>query len=143
MKQVRAVLDTNTIILVLLFGGPPQIVLQLATLKEIHVITSPLLLAELAGVLINKFKFNQDKALGVEKKIRRLAVLVHPTVTITVLKDAADNRVLEAAQEGECAFIVTGDKALLKLSTYKGIQIVSSQQFLTKINVNSLSWPYL
>lgn len=54
------------------------------------------------------------------------------------IRDEDDNRVLEAAIEGKCNFIVTGDKDLLELGKYKRslrlrlkkIQILTPAQFL-------------
>ncbi len=56
-------------------------------------------------------------------------VLVYPKDTVIIVSDDPDNRILEAAVEGKCDFIVTGDKMLLKLGIYKGIKIVTAADF--------------
>ena len=40
-----------------------------------------------------------------------------------MLDDEPDNRILECAVEGEVSAVVTGDKAMLALGSYRGIQI--------------------
>lgn len=126
----RIVLDTNIIISALLFGGNPRLLLQSAVKGKITAIISLPLLAELSDILIKKFHFQKEKTELLERKLKKVCVLVHPKVSITVLKDDPDNRVLEAAQEGLCTYIVTGDKPLLRLKTYQNIRIVSVKEFL-------------
>ncbi|MBI2040465.1 putative toxin-antitoxin system toxin component, PIN family [Candidatus Microgenomates bacterium] len=56
-----------------------------------------------------------------------------PHETLHILRDEDDNRVLEAAREGNCDFIVTGDQDLLDLGKYKKIKILTSEEFLLQI----------
>jgi len=48
---MRAVLDTNVVVSALIWGGIPFALLEAATEGRIDLITSPVLLAELAEVL--------------------------------------------------------------------------------------------
>jgi predicted nucleic acid-binding protein len=50
-----------------------------------------------------------------------------------VLADEPDNRVLEAAAAGRADLIVTGDKAMQELGSFRGIPIVSAAQFVTRL----------
>jgi predicted nucleic acid-binding protein len=53
------------------------------------------------------------------------------TLTVAVIQDdPSDNRYLECAVEGEAAYLVSGDRVLLSLGTYQGIQIISPRGFL-------------
>lgn len=56
--------------------------------------------------------------------------IVQPKVALDVVKDSPDNRVIEAAVEGRCSFIITGDKELLELKTFRKIKIVTVREFL-------------
>ena len=47
-----------------------------------------------------------------------------------VIRDQDDNRVLEAAIEGNCSHIITGDKGLLDIVTFKDITILTPDDFL-------------
>lgn len=49
-----------------------------------------------------------------------------------VLEDDADNRVLECAVEGRAEWIISGDKHLLSLKEFRGVQIVRVAEFLSK-----------
>lgn len=129
-KLHRVVLDTNIIISALVFGGKPEQIYNLVLEKQILVITSPILLAELTEILIKKFKFNAIKMKQLERIIKKHFKLVYPDKIINVVADEDDNRVLEAAIEGKCGYIVTGDKKLLDLGSFKKIEIITADQFL-------------
>jgi len=58
---VRTVLDTNTVVLALLFGGWPRELLDLRITGTLTFYTSDILLAELRGVL-HRLKFAQRLA---------------------------------------------------------------------------------
>lgn len=92
--------------------------------------TSLILLAELTEILIKKFNFDLGRIKQLEKITKRNFQIVHPKKTIKILVDEVDNRVLEAAIEGNCDYIVTGDKELLKLGLYKNIKIITADEFL-------------
>ncbi|MBI2036154.1 putative toxin-antitoxin system toxin component, PIN family [Candidatus Microgenomates bacterium] len=57
--------------------------------------------------------------------------VVSPKVSVKVSRDPDDNRVLEAAGEGDCDFIITGDQDLLELGKYQKIKILTAKNLLT------------
>lgn len=130
-NPVKVTLDTNIIISGLGFGGKPRTILQLILDNKIKGVTSPILLAELEDVIIKKFPKLAGHFEFINKKIKKKLKKARPKDTVNILKkDQDDNRVLEAAVEGKCNYIVTGDKELLDLGTFKGIKIVTAAQFL-------------
>lgn len=133
MKNPKVVLDTNILVSAVVFGGNPEEILKLSLTKKISAITSLFILAELTEVLSKKFSFSEDKTLLVAQKIKNHFRTVYPKKEITILKDNPDNRVLEAAIEGNCTRIVTGDKELLNLKKYKNINIITAAEFLEEI----------
>ena len=63
--------------------------------------------------------------------LREFTRSVDPKEKIDVLKeDAPDNRILECAVEGDAHVIVTGDKHVQALGTFRGIVIMSPREFL-------------
>lgn len=126
---VKVILDTNIIISAIGFGGKPRQILELAIQKRIRGVTSSILMAELEDVLNKKFPLLSDQFERINKLIRKRFIVVKPKESVHILKDDDDNRVLEAAAEGECTFIVTGDKELLDLNVYKKIKIMAVGQF--------------
>lgn len=130
------VLDTNVIISALIFGGKPRVILELVVRKKLKGITSSPLLTELTEILIKKFRFSQKAATVTENKIKEGFELVYPRKIIKILKDEPDNRVLEAALAGQAEFIVTGDKELLNLKSFRGVKVLNPTDFLLNTKYN-------
>lgn len=122
-------LDTNVLVSAIVYGGKPQRILESITNSEMRGITSPALLAELGSVLTQKFNAQTTELKRIERKLRKALVVVYPHKQVSVLKDKSDNKVLEAALEGGCRWIITGDHGLLELKTFKGIEIITVAAF--------------
>jgi predicted nucleic acid-binding protein len=52
---------------------------------------------------------------------------------LTVVSDDDDNRVLEAAIEGDADYIVSGDADLLDLGSFQGITIITPGEFAATV----------
>lgn len=130
--MIWAVLDTNT--LVSGFGWPSSVpgrVVDRALAGEFLLVTSRPLLGELDRVLRYPRLapiFTDPSA--VVRAFERASLVVTPQVTLSVARDPADNRVLEAAVEASVDAIVTGDDDLLALMSYDRIPIVPARAFL-------------
>lgn len=131
-NPLRVVLDTNVIISALIYGGKPEQVYNLVLEKKIIALISSILLSELTETLVKKFKFENERIKQLENIAKKSFRIMHPKKTINILKDDDDNRVLEAAIEGKCDVIITGDRELLELASYRNIKILTSEQFLTE-----------
>lgn len=129
-KPLSVLLDTNVIVSALVFGGKPFQILSLALERKIHVVTSAVLLAELADVINKKFPLAREDLRLFEKQAKKTFKFVDPKESIDILEDDPDNRVLEAALEGKCNLIITGDNELLELTKFKDIKIITPGDFL-------------
>jgi len=128
---VRIVADTNIYISALNFGGTADEVLALARRGSVGLCISPAILDEIEGVLVRKFQWSGTRAQQARRAIRGFAILIKPIGKVqVVIEDEADNRILECAEAGKAAVIVTGDRHLLKLQAFRGIQIITARQFL-------------
>lgn len=132
----KALLDTNILISSILFGGKPRKIIKLIQEGKITSVISPVLLAELTDVLVKKFQFGPDKLALVNDLMKENFMFVQPSFTIDILSDKDDNRVLEAAIEGGCDYIISGDRDLLQLGRFKKIKIVTPNAFLSDIFKN-------
>lgn len=132
-NPVKIVLDTNILISAIGFGGVPRKVFLLTVEEKIKGVISQILLVELIEVINKKFpKLIPDLPI-IEHNINEFFLIVHPKKTINIVRDRDDNRVLEAAVEGDCDFIITGDQDLLVLRQYKKIKILTPTQFLEEL----------
>src|SRR3989338_3778581 len=132
---VKVILDTNILISALGFGGKPRKILQLILDNQIRAITSSLLLAEFEDVINKKFPQLSLYFERINRQIRRKFKIVRPKKSLDILKDDDDNSGLEAALEGKCQYVITGDKELLDLAVYKDIKIITAEQFLSLSNL--------
>lgn len=130
--MIRVVLDTNIYISAILFGGNPEVIIDLAKKGEIEVIISEFIIGEIAEILRRKFGWENWQILEVIDELREFTILVIPKERVSIIsEDPIDNRILECALEGKASYIVSGDnRHLLPLREFKRIKIISVSDFL-------------
>ncbi|WP_258551494.1 putative toxin-antitoxin system toxin component, PIN family [Nostoc sp. ATCC 53789] len=129
----RFVFDTNVLISAFLFSqSKPRQALEQATVIGVIVLSSSVL-SELEEVLYRP-KF--DRYLTKERRQEFLedltenAQFIDVTEQINECRDPKDNKYLELALSGQAECIVTGDDDLLVLNPWRGIEILTVQEFL-------------
>ena len=131
--MIQAVVDTNIVVSALLFRGLPLEVVEAALNGRFLWVTSPALRREAFQVLRSeKFGLSPAEVRSLTNWTFSKTKTVLPREAIQLItRRPQDNRVLECAVEGNCDYIITGDrKDLLKLETYQGIEIVTARKFL-------------
>ena len=108
--------------------------------STVSLISSPALLAELVDV-IGRAKFDailirtntsRERSLA---EVRRLAEIIEPPpLPRPVCRDPDDDKVLALALAAKVAFIVSGDKDLLSLSSFEGVRIVTPADAIALID---------
>ena len=133
---MRVVLDTNILISAFVFpGGRPELVYRAALEGRITLVTSPSLLAEFGRVLSETFDWDASIVEEAVAHVARVGEVVRPIQRVEVIaEDPADDRVLEAAVEAAATAIVSGDRHLLRLGTWRGIRIQSAASFLRELD---------
>lgn len=132
-KPLRVVLDTNVLVSAIVYGGKPRQILERVLSRDVKAIISPVLLVEILDVLSKKFHFPDNDLSLIEYQLKKNSEIVKPKQTINILRDDADNRVLEAAVAGRCRYIVTGDKEILSLGSFRRNKILTPSRFLEKL----------
>ena len=129
---MKVVFDTNILVSALtLPGGRGDQALGKIVEGHDSLVLSKHVLDELLGVLARKFARNKEELARVAVFLAELGELVEaPAESIHVLGDEPDNRILECALVGRAHAIVTGDRAMLELGEFEGIQILSLREFL-------------
>jgi uncharacterized protein len=130
----RFVLDTGVLVRALLL--PLSVPRQAVDLAFVHgiIMVSAATIDELNEVLrrpkFNRYLGEEERLLFLSAFIRD-ATVVDVTENITACRDAKDNKFLELAVAGDATCIVTGDHDLLVLSPFRGIPILSPQEFVS------------
>jgi uncharacterized protein len=138
---LRLVLDTNTVVSALLWGGTPAKLVDGAQNKEFELFCSLALQDELRGVLQrSKFiKHLEARKLKVEDLLdgyKALCKLVEPLPIARTSIDPDDDEVLATALAARTHLIVSGDrKHLLILKQFAGIPIVTAAEALAVLEI--------
>ena len=128
---MKVVFDTNVLVSALVFpGGRGEEALLRVVAEHDELVLSRQILDELLSVLARKFARDAEELARVALFLADIGTIVSPRRRLTVLKDAADNRILECALAGRAQAIVTGDKALLALKEYRGVRVLSLADYL-------------
>jgi uncharacterized protein len=136
---VRLVLDTNTALSGLLWGGTPGRLIDAAEGGQVELVSSAALLSELQGVL-SRDKFVKQLArrgltvADVFDGYAALVSIVTPAViTLTITRDPTDDQVLAAALAAQADVIVSGDAHLLDLKSFLGISITNAAEAAARL----------
>lgn len=134
--MTRIVVDTNTSVSALLWGGTPQRVFAVAISNSMPLLTSEPLVQELERTL-NKTRLAKYVMLTGKTpaelvgELSRIMTWVEPAaVPADAVRDPDDVKVLAAALGGKATHIISGDKDLLDLSVYQGIPILKPIDFV-------------
>lgn len=128
---MRVVFDSNIFIsaLVIPGGQAEQAILRITEETDILLISREII-NEVLTVLSQKFSRDSEEISRVALYFAELCRLVQPKEKINILNDKPDNRVIECAIAGKADVIVTGDKAMLGLKEYRGINIISLREYI-------------
>lgn len=129
--MIRAVLDTNVYISSLFWRGAPYLIVQEGLRGFFMMLTSEAILEEVEHTLQRKFQFPLEDTRTFIEIIALNAHIIEPNFRVSiVIADPTDNKIVECAIAGQADFIISGDKHILTLKKYKGIEMLSPASFL-------------
>ena len=131
---MRVVFDTNIYVSALAIpGGVAERAIRLARDGAFELALSHPILDEVLAILARKFARDVEELAQTAIFLSSLADYVVPTQRVRVLADLPDNRILECALAASAEIIVTGDRQMLSLGTWQGIEIVSLRTFVDRL----------
>ncbi len=135
---MNVVLDTNVLVSGLLFGGVPGRILTAWSNGTLTLVISPAMLDEYLRVGVELAKGRGAVLASLDSLLALVTVhatLVNPPpLAVPVSEDPDDDMFLAAALAADARIIVSGDKHLLRVSGWSGIEVLKARQFLDRYN---------
>lgn len=130
---MKVVLDTNVFISGIFWTGSCNRIVNYWREGKFALVTSLKIISELVKVL-KDFKIQLSEVMIKEwvDYIVKNSIIVEPKEKFgIVVSDPKDNMFVEVAFVGKVDYVVSQDKHLLKLREFRGIKIVSPEEFLS------------
>jgi putative PIN family toxin of toxin-antitoxin system len=128
---MRAVFDSNVLIAAYVTEGLCSRLLHRALLRQFDLIISPLILKEFRRNIQRLTTPLPEVLRAAVYQLEAIAISVTPVPSLVpkICRDPADNAILGCALTARADFLVTGDRDLLDLHTYRNIPILSPRDF--------------
>jgi putative PIN family toxin of toxin-antitoxin system len=127
---VIVVLDTGVWVSALEFGGTPARALERALIFD-QIAISEFIELEVSRVLVHKFGWEQSDVQEEMNEYLSEALRVQTTGSLDgICRDPNDDRVLETAVNAKARYLVAGDKDLLALKSFSGVDVVTPAEYL-------------
>ena len=128
---MRIVIDTNVVASALFFGGKPRELIELLVSRKLEAFATVDILTEYRETIDELCSRYPIKPVHPPlATIISAMQLVAPVSKLQICRDPDDNKFIECAVDANCLFVVSGDKDLLVVKAYEGIQIVTVAEFL-------------
>jgi putative PIN family toxin of toxin-antitoxin system len=131
---VNIVLDTNVFVSGVFFPGPPSRILKAWRDKTIQIVLSREILKEYRRVgaeLAAQYPPIDIQPI-IELIVHKALIVDAAPLPEQVCKDADDDKFIACALAAGCHIIVSGDKHLLKVSGFQGIQVLKPREFVDR-----------
>ena len=136
---MKLILDTNVLVSALIQPSYPFLIVdRILADGNLQLCLSQELFAEYVEVL-NREKFKKFPDFHFRAQIfladiETQALLFNPTVTLNIINDSADNRLLELAEASNADYIITGNTNDFNMTSYKETKIVSPKELFEILN---------
>jgi putative PIN family toxin of toxin-antitoxin system len=135
MTRERVVIDTNVLISGLLSASstPAQAVDKAVTKAQLVATTETLheLIEKLLSPKFDRY-VRRERRDALLERVASLVEIIDVLQSIRASRDPKDDKFLEAAVNGRADVIVTGDKDLLDLNPFRGIGIMTPDDYLAR-----------
>ena len=142
---MRVVIDTNTILSAIFYGGKPEKILEAIFDNLVDIVLTEEIITEYEAVIIRHIKKNKEiplrevdpligDSLKIIDRIKLIADIIDAHTTKTpYCSEQDDIMFLQAAIAGKAKYLISGDKHLLKVAKYRGGLVLEARGFLEKL----------
>jgi len=130
-KVEKVVVDTNIFISAFGWGGQPLKIIELLEKGKLRNCTSEDIIRELfSAISYSKLGFPQIIQTEILEFVLAYSDIYDPKERIGISPDPEDNKFIECALSAKAKFIITGDKGLLSIKQFRGVKIITPEDFL-------------
>ena len=132
---MRVIVDTNVFISGVFWAGPPSKIMDLWENRKLQIVLSTEIFEEYKRVAYElKKKFPLvDVILILDLLLFHSELCASVKLPQSVCKDPDDDKFLACALEAGVDIIISGDKDLLDVSGYQGIEVLSPAKFIKRV----------
>ena len=131
---MRVILDTNVVVSGVFFGGVPGRILSAWSAEKLVLVLSPGILEEYRRVGHELGRQHPEVGATFEPILTLLAmnamIIDAPPLAAPVSDDPDDDMFLAAAVASRTPLIVSGDRHLLRVSGWRGVDVLTPRQFV-------------
>jgi len=131
---MQVVVDTNVLISAIFFGGKPELILEAWRTGKLDLLITEEILSEYVDVLHRiSEKYPRVNISKIIPLITKCGILVEPQILNQIIcEDPDDDKFIAAALGSLSSIIISGDKHLLDVSGYSGIEMIKPAAFVKK-----------
>lgn len=132
---MNVILDTNVFVAGVFFSGPPATILRAWRDGRITLVVSPQIIDEYRRVtheLATQFPA-VDPGPPLELLAVHARMVEAPPLPEVVCTDPTDDMFLACAIASNSRVVVSGDKALLRTSGYRSVEVITPRAFLSRL----------
>ncbi len=129
---MRVVLDTNVFVSGVFFAGPPHEILKAWRNGRIQILISEEILKEYhrVGEILSGEHPEVDLGPFIELLAKNAELTQPQQLPNPICDDPDDDKFFACALAGKSRLIISGDKHLLKVNSYKGIKVLRPRKFV-------------
>ena len=132
--DLKVVMDTNVFVSGVFFSGPPYQILKAWQSGEFELVVSPEILDEYrrVGEILAEERPNIDLSPILTFVVEHAKVYKPARLKEPVCEDPEDDKFFACALASASKIIISGDKHLLKVSGYEGIEVLKPREFVDR-----------
>lgn len=133
-REKRIVVDTNVLISAVFFKGKPDVILEAWRTGKLEMILSHEILEEYSKVLKRlSERYPSIDTSGILSMFTTCCRMIVPeAIGKQICEDPDDDKFIAAAIGGEAETIISGDKHLLEVKGYSGIEVLRPAEFINQ-----------
>ena len=132
--DLKVVMDTNVFVSGVFFSGPPYQILEAWQSGEFELVVSEAILDEYrrVGNILGKERPNIDLSPILNFVVEHAKVYKPVKLKEPVCEDPDDDKFFACALASGSKVIISGDKHLLKVTGYEGIEVLKPREFVDR-----------